>query len=96
MPNITQETFLAFPCVGKRVETSNELKVELTKAQGNLSKGIVGLIFSFSNSNFLIVKDKKQCIFPLSNKPFHVCIGEKFRFFLVVPKGILKRFLEWV
>jgi hypothetical protein len=25
----------------------------------------VGLIFSFSNSNFLIVKDRKHCIFPL-------------------------------
>jgi hypothetical protein len=56
----------------------------------------VGLIFSFSSSNFLIVKDSKHCIFPLSNKPFHVCMGKKFRFLLVVPKGILKRFLEWV
>ncbi len=78
------------------METSNELKVELTKPQGNLSKGIVGLIFSISNSNFLIVKERKPCIFPLSNKPFHVCIGKNFKFFLMVPKGILKRFLEWV
>jgi hypothetical protein len=50
---------------------------ELTKQQRKLSKRIVRLLnISMSYSNSPIVKQRNHCIFPLSNRQFHFCIGE--------------------
>jgi hypothetical protein len=65
---------------GKRVSGSLQwIQVESTEHRGEkLSKGISqGTNISMFYSNFPIVKQRNHCIFPFSNKPFHVfCIGE--------------------
>jgi len=71
------------------METSKKLNW-INKTQGKLSKGIVGTIFQCFIQIFPLWNRGDHCIFPLSNKPFHVCIGE-IQVFLDGP--ILKRFV---
>jgi GTPase len=53
-----------------------------------------GTNISMVYSNFLTVNQRNHCIFQLSNKPFHVCIGE-ILVFLDGPTGNPK-IISWI
>ncbi len=64
----------------------------INKIQGKLSKDIVRPIFQCFILIFPLGNKGDLCVFPLSNKPFHVCIGE-IQVFLDGPTGNPKKCL---
>ncbi len=54
------------------MENFYQIEVELPKHK-KTPQGNCGISNSMFYSNFLIVKQGDLCIFPLSNKLFHVC-----------------------
>ncbi len=67
--------------------------INKTSRESSLGESNRGTNISMFYSNFPIVRQRNHCIFPSSNiELFHLCMW-KFKFFLMVPKGILKKFL---
>jgi hypothetical protein len=67
------------------VETSDKFNLNSQNIgkplQGNSVMNILMLYY-----NFPVVKQRNRCMFPLTNKPFHVCIGG-IQVFLDGPTG---------
>jgi hypothetical protein len=79
---LDKKPFFGIPSRDKSGETSDESKFQIQQKIGNLDlQGNPGANkVSLFYSNFPIVKERERerdhcIIFPLSNKPFHVCIG---------------------
>jgi hypothetical protein len=89
------ELVFAFP-IGKRVEPLDKLKLNQQNV-GKVFQGNRGTNISFQCFIliFPIVKWRNHCNFTLSNKSFHVCIGE-IQVFLDSRTQILKKSLLYV
>ncbi len=61
---------------GKVPKTSDKLKLNYENRANLAIQGNHGNNSLMLSSNFAIVDTNNHCIFPLSNKRFHVCIGE--------------------
>lgn len=90
----SQETFWPSFLVGKRVQTFDELTLNLENI-GKALRRNHGTNISTFYSSFPIVKQRYHWIFPLSNKPLHSCI-EEIQVLLDGPRGQLKKIsCEW-
>jgi hypothetical protein len=85
----SQETFRPSFLVGKRVETFDELTLNLENIGKALQRNH-GTNISMFYSSFPIVKQRYHWIFPLSNKPLHTC-REEIQVLLDGPRGQLKK-----
>jgi hypothetical protein len=85
----SQETFWPSFLVGKRVETFDELTLNLENT-GKALPGNHGTNISMFYSSFPIVKQRYHWIFPLSNKPLHT-FREEIQVLLDGPRGQLKK-----
>jgi hypothetical protein len=92
----SQETIMVFPG-GKSSKKSDKLKLNYENRANLAIQGNHGNNSLMLSSNFAIVDTNNHCIFPLSNKRFHVCIGE-FQvllyqcFFCWISKKVIWRF----